>query len=126
MSGYVLVVDDNPEVHLLLQDILEMVGVKSQKAYNGEQALAIVAENPPAAIILDLMMPVMDGFNMLAHLQGSRSSRKIPVILLSAIADYDSRMQSLPGVVGVMCKAHFSIENLLALLVKIGFQQANA
>jgi CheY-like chemotaxis protein len=125
MSGYVLVVDDNPEVHLLLQDILEMAGVKSQKAYNGEQALKIVAENPPAAIILDLMMPVMDGFNTLAHLQGSRSSRKIPVILLSAIADYDHRMQSLPGVVGVMCKARFSIENLLTLLVKAGFQQAN-
>ena len=122
MDNYVLVVDDNPDVQKLMLDILEAFDVEGRKAFNGQQALDMVWEAPPTVIVLDLMMPVMDGFTMLTHLQGNQASRQIPVILLSALVDSSNNrhMQKFPGVIGVMAKGNFSIEAFRALLSQAG------
>lgn len=120
MSDYVLVVDDDPDVRGLLVDALGMMDLNSRVAVNGAQALEIVEEEPPAAIVLDLMMPVMDGFNTLINLRRKQASAQIPVILLSAVADYDQNVHRLPGVAGVLCKGRFSISELCALMMSVG------
>jgi CheY-like chemotaxis protein len=119
MSGYVLVVDDDPDVRRLVSDVLDVMGVERREAANGQQALDLVQENTPTLIILDLMMPVMDGFTMIARLHGNPVSRKIPVILLSAIADNEPHMRRLPGVVGVLRKGSFSLRDLSAMVTQI-------
>jgi CheY-like chemotaxis protein len=125
MSDYVLVVDDDPSVRSLLLDALTLMGVEGQVAMDGEQALEMVGENPPAAIVLDLRMPVLDGFSTLASLQGKQASRQIPIILLSGMIDYDLRLYRLAGVVGVMSKGNFSLDGLRDLLTKAGIPQMN-
>jgi two-component system response regulator (stage 0 sporulation protein F) len=125
MSDYVLIVDDDPSVRSLLLDALTLMGIEGLDAANGEQALEMVGEDPPTAIVLDLRMPVLDGFNTLAGLQNKQASRQIPIILLSGMVGYDPRLYRLPGVVGVMSKGSFSLDGFRDLLVKAGLSQLN-
>jgi CheY-like chemotaxis protein len=115
-SNYVLVVDDYPDVRNLVVQLLDTMGVESRQAVNGANALERIDEQMPVAIVLDLMMPVMSGFQMLTQLYNRRPYRTVPVILLSGVAD-DEQMKSLPGVIGVLKKGAFSIEELRDLLL---------
>jgi CheY-like chemotaxis protein len=120
MAGYVLVVDDSPDVQQLVLDVLETYGISGQTADDGQEALSMIAESRPMAIILDLMMPVMDGFTTLTRLQTDPKNRNIPIILLSALVGTDPSLYKLPGVVGVMQKGDFSIEGFRYLLAQAG------
>jgi CheY-like chemotaxis protein len=119
-SQYVLVVDDDPNVRLLVQDALAVFDIPARAVKGGTDALEMVRQDPPRAIVLDLMMPVMDGFSVLAHLQREATSRRIPIIVLSALIDQTPQIERLPGVVGAMCKGAFSMEEFHKLLVKAG------
>jgi CheY-like chemotaxis protein len=120
MSGYVLVVDDNPDVQNLVLEVLKLFSIPGDKADNGREALTKIALNRPMAIVLDLMMPEMDGFSTLAYLQSHQDSQGIPIILLSAVISPDKKFQNLPGVVGVMEKSMFSVDGLRRLLAEAG------
>jgi CheY-like chemotaxis protein len=119
MDNYVLVVDDQPDVRRLIMEVLDTIPAAGREAVNGEQALSIVRESTPRAIVLDLMMPVMNGFTFLTHLHGEKSSKTIPVILLSGVAEDGAQIRTLPGVVGVLKKGSFSIEELRTMLIAI-------
>ena len=83
----VLVVDDEAfNVDYLLQE-LEEYGVKTLSAANGVEALAQVEEHSPDLVLLDIMMPKMDGFEVLAKMKGDGAMRDIPVIIISAHSD---------------------------------------
>lgn len=114
---YVLVVDDHADVRLLISDILDTLGVPYQTAVNGEEALRMAQQNPPAVMVLDIMMPVMNGLSLLAQLNRHGKSSPIPVILLSAVAD-NSLMRDLPGVIAVLRKGDFNISGLQSLLMQ--------
>ncbi len=115
MENYVLVVDDSPDVRQLIVDVLDTMDIPTREAVNGRDGLKMVQESLPRAIVLDLMMPVMNGFTMLTQLYSYKPGRAIPVILLSGLAD-DTQMRQLPGVVGVLKKGGFSVDELRALL----------
>ena len=83
-EGAVLVVDDDPDARSRLRTVLERNGWEVREASNGEEALASVAEMPPLVILLDLTMPVMDGFSFLENLRERPDGGDIPVIVLSA------------------------------------------
>src|SRR5258706_16304306 len=106
MDKYVLVVDDHPDVRQLILDVLATMKVPAKEAINGQEALNMLQEHQPSAIVLDIMMPVMNGFTFLTQMYASRPDRDIPVILLSGVAD-DAQMRKLPGVVGVLRKGGF-------------------
>jgi CheY-like chemotaxis protein len=112
MDGYVLVVDDQLDVRQLILDVLDSMGIAGREAVNGVHALRIIQEKRPSAIVLDIMMPVMNGFTLLAHLQADRDNRSIPIILLSGIADNTPQMRNLPGVIRVIRKGGFSVKEL--------------
>lgn len=81
----VLVVDDEPDVQDFVRMVLEQGGYDVACADNGEQALARIRDDKPDLVVLDLMMPVMDGWTVLEELGG-----KLPppvVVILSAAAD---------------------------------------
>ena len=83
-EGTVLVVDDDPDARSRLRTVLERNGWEVREASNGEEALAVFAEAPPLVILLDLTMPVMDGFSFLENLRERPGGGDIPVIVLSA------------------------------------------
>jgi len=83
-DSQVLVVDDEPANRELLVRMLEKDGYRVTEAENGSLALECVTADPPALILLDLMMPVMDGFAFLEALRGSPDFARIPVVVVTA------------------------------------------
>jgi PAS domain S-box-containing protein len=80
----VLVVDDDPALRELIRRILEREGYRVADAENGRAALARIRETPPGLILLDLMMPEMDGFEFLAEFRKQDAWRMVPIIVITA------------------------------------------
>ena len=78
-----LVVDDDPDIRLLLRLELAAEGHQLLEAGNGQEALAMIEADPPDLVLLDLMMPVLDGWGVLAALDPSTAP---PVVVITAIA----------------------------------------
>ncbi|WP_165246451.1 response regulator [Paludisphaera soli] len=83
-SGTALVVEDDADASRLIRAALDESGMQVQTASDGREGLARLAEATPTIIVLDLMMPVMDGFTFLDHLQLDPVWKSIPVIILTA------------------------------------------
>jgi len=86
-SAAVLVVEDETDIRETLRDILEMEGYRVRCAANGREALDALAEMRPGLILLDLMMPVMSGYELLQELGASDELSTIPVTVVSAVSD---------------------------------------
>ncbi|MGD2015060.1 MAG: response regulator, partial [Desulfobacterales bacterium] len=86
----ILIVDDEPLNVKLLAAILSADSYDISSAFNGEQALEIVDKERPDLILLDIMMPGIDGFEVTRRLKGGAETKDIPIILITAfdIADY--------------------------------------
>jgi two-component system alkaline phosphatase synthesis response regulator PhoP len=80
----VLVVDDEVYILQILEFSLEMEGFEVATAQNGEEAIAQALENPPDLVVLDIMMPRMDGYEACRRLKTDPRTQNTPVILLSA------------------------------------------
>ena len=83
-KAYLLVVDDIPDILNLLEATLKFKGYRVVTARNGEEALEAIKQERPALIITDILMPKMDGFNLVHRLRISPEFRTIPVVFLSA------------------------------------------
>jgi two-component system alkaline phosphatase synthesis response regulator PhoP len=84
----VLVVDDEPDMTLVIKKRLEKEGFLTEVAYNGNEAIAKVKANPPDAIVLDVMMPEMDGYAVCDALKNDAKYENIPILMLTAVADH--------------------------------------
>ncbi|MDH3914841.1 MAG: response regulator, partial [Chromatiales bacterium] len=114
-GGEVLVVDDEPEVRELTRRMLEPEGLRVREAADGQQALDEIRRRQPGLIILDLMMPVMDGFEFLRQLRHDPEISDLPVIVVTAkdlTEDDHARLDSL--VTQVLQKGGFQREDLLS------------
>jgi CheY-like chemotaxis protein len=78
------VVDDDPQVVDLVCQLLEGEPYEIMAAADGQEALEVIGRRRPEAILLDLLMPRMDGFALIEQLQQDPQSRQIPVIVLTA------------------------------------------
>ncbi|MDQ2097992.1 MAG: adenylate/guanylate cyclase domain-containing protein [Tychonema bourrellyi B0820] len=90
----ILVVDDKPDNVRLLSTILTEKGYQVRKALNGQRAIATVQEFPPHLILLDVMMPEMNGYEVCAKLKASPKTSAIPVIFLSALDDVSDKVKA--------------------------------
>lgn len=84
----ILVVDDEPDFCSIVQGQLEKEGFEVEIAYNGIEGLEKVRANPPDAIVLDVMMPEMDGYEVCKKLKADEKYADIPVVLLTAVASH--------------------------------------
>jgi CheY-like chemotaxis protein len=82
--GRLLVVDDDPDVTDMVRQLLADEPYEVDSAADGQEALEAIARAAPAVILLDLLMPRMDGFQVIQHLQQDPRYRAIPVIVLTA------------------------------------------
>ncbi|NJC73474.1 response regulator [Planosporangium thailandense] len=85
----ILVVDDEPAIRQLLTDVLELDGHEVRTAADGLAALSAFEARRPDCVVLDLMMPGLDGYGVLRGIRG-QDGDPVPVILLTAAADADS------------------------------------
>jgi len=112
-----LVVDDLPANRDMLRRALEKEGWQVSEAENGRVALDRVAEKPPSLILLDLMMPVMDGFEFVMELRKVEAWRGLPIVVVTAKDLSDEERRRLNGdVVGLIEKSGMDRESLLAQL----------
>jgi len=115
----VLVVDDDPTIRAILKLSLEAAGFNYRLADNGVLACALARKDPPDAIVLDVDMPHMNGFEVLYSLRNQWCTRKIPVILLSARrTEADIVRAAQLGALNYISKP-FEISDLLTCLRKV-------
>jgi two-component system alkaline phosphatase synthesis response regulator PhoP len=86
----VLLVDDEPDLISLLKKRFIKEGFDVEVAYNGNEAIEKVTANPPDAIVLDVMMPEKDGYEVCAELKQNEKYEDIPILMLTAVADHVS------------------------------------
>jgi len=91
----ILIVDDERSNRRLLEVMLAPEGYVLLNAATGDEALALVAQQPPDLILLDIMMPEMDGYQVADQLKGNVATKDIPVIMLTALDDRNARRLGL-------------------------------
>ena len=95
-DSYVLVVDDDPAIRGLVADALRGEGFAVDLAAHGREALEAMRARRPRAVVLDLMMPVMDGFTFIEACHREQLCDGVPIVVISAIQDALRRIQELP------------------------------
>jgi CheY-like chemotaxis protein len=108
-----LVVEDDDAVRGLLCLVIEARDYRVEEARDGQEALAKVRERRPDAILLDLMLPTMNGWEFLQRLREDDRIADIPVIAVSAFGRYD---EGAEGVVQAFLSKPFEVEPLLSAL----------
>jgi two-component system sensor histidine kinase ChiS len=95
MKNTILVVDDNPTNLRVLVDYLEEVGFEVLAAEDGETAIDLLQYTLPDIILLDVMMPGIDGFETCRRLKNDSTTKDIPVIFMTALSDTDDKVEGL-------------------------------
>jgi len=118
MSGlpHVLVVDDEAAQREMLTYNIEAEGYRTSKAADGEEALLIVAEDPPDVIVLDWMMPRLSGIEVCRQLKVKPETRAIPVIMLSARSEDVDKVRGLETGADDYVVKPYSVTELMARL----------
>jgi len=110
----VLVVDDDPNAVEIISEILSSMEYSILKAYGGREGIQIAADETPDLIVLDLMMPEMDGFDVIEHLKSDPKTRDIPIVILTAKLLTEEDIRRLNGhIVSITRKGEFSREEFL-------------
>ena len=94
-AARILIVDDEPQNCKLLETLLRPEGYLTVSAASGEAAFASISQHTPDLILLDVMMPGMDGYQVASRLKASSVTSHIPIILVSALADRSARLAGL-------------------------------
>jgi PAS domain S-box-containing protein len=94
-SARILIVDDERPTRQILEAMLKPEGFVLSNAGSAEEALAMVAEQAPDLILLDIILPGMDGYELTAKLKGNPSTRAIPIVIITALDDRNARMLGL-------------------------------
>ncbi len=107
----VLIVEDRPSLAQMIRFLFLSQGMQVEGAFNGEEALEKVSRQAPDLILLDLMMPGMDGFETLRRLKADASTARIPVIILTARKEEEDRRRALTlGAVEYITKPFRAVE----------------
>jgi two-component system cell cycle response regulator DivK len=94
--GTVLVADDSDDIRVLLGMMLRLKGVSVVEAEDGERAVELARRARPDLILMDLSMPVLDGYEATRRIRGDRETSRIPVVAVSALCDeWHNRQKAL-------------------------------
>lgn len=109
-----LLIDDDPNLILLVKDYLEFRGYQVMTAENGREALEVLEQQIPDMIICDVMMPEMDGYSLVQHVRENPKTEWIPVLFLSAKGQSQDRVKGLNTGADVYMVKPFEPEELVA------------
>src|SRR5690242_18703604 len=91
-AAHVIVVDDEPNIREICADVLSSEGYHVSTAENGEEAVALLTQEPVDLVLMDIMMPVMDGLAACKAIKSNERTRGIPVIMMSAATNLRGRL----------------------------------
>ena len=111
----VLVVDDDPDMVAIIRIMLDDSGYQVRCARNGKEALESVAESMPAVVLLDMLMPVMDGWQCARELR-ARYGRRVPIVVVTAAEHSGARAEQV-GCDDVLAKP-FEMAELLRIVAR--------
>lgn len=94
-KSFILVVDDNKITTKLLRRYLDVNGFEAAEAYDGQECLEKVAERQPDAIVLDVMMPRLDGYQTAAKLKENPETKHIPIVIVTALNDVQNQIKAI-------------------------------
>jgi CheY-like chemotaxis protein len=120
----ILIADDNDDNRELLQLMLSGAGYTVREARDGNQCLAMAREDAPALIVVDLSMPVMDGWTLLEKLKADDRTRAVPCMIVSAHADLDRNAAIETGFVAYVSKPFKGDELLKTIATVLANRQA--
>jgi CheY-like chemotaxis protein len=95
-DSYILVVDDDPAIRGLVADALRDEGYTVDLAAHGREALDAMRVRRPATVVLDLMMPVMDGFMFMEACHSEQLCDNVPIVVISAVQEALQRVSDVP------------------------------
>jgi len=114
----VMIIEDDVEMNHLERELLAVHGLDSVPAYTGQEALDACRESPPDAVLLDLMLPQVDGFETCRRLRES-GPRRIPIVIVTALDSEDCRRRGLEvGADAYLCKP-FDPDEVVATLQRL-------
>jgi CheY-like chemotaxis protein len=108
----VLVVDDDPAILEICSDLLQTEGYTVTVATNGQQALEQIRMNPPNVVLMDIMMPILDGVEACRQVKANPTTADIPIVLMSARTNLTRQSQDLASADALVAKP-FDIDHLL-------------
>jgi CheY-like chemotaxis protein len=112
----VLVIDDEPETVRMLAAALELFGHTPSTALSGKDALALAEHDPPEAVLLDLMMPVMDGFEVTRRLRELPETASVPIVVITASQEMEAEDRAKACGADVFLRKPISIGQLADIL----------
>jgi DNA-binding response OmpR family regulator len=113
-KAVILIVEDDKFLRELLVRKLENEGFKIVRAIDGEEALKKIKEELPQLILLDLVLPGIDGFEVLRRIKGDPATSKVPVIILSNLGQREEVEKGIQlGANDYLVKAHFTPEEIV-------------
>ena len=114
MAHTILIVEDDDFLRSLAVTKLEKEGFTVSMAANGQEGLALIKSTIPDLLILDLMLPVMSGFDVLKSMKADEATKNIKVVVFSNLGEQNDIKQCLDlGVSDYLVKANFTLDELL-------------
>jgi len=95
MPETILIIEDEPDVSDLIRYHLKKEGLRSMMAFDGEEGLKLAIAERPEAIVLDIMLPRLNGFEVVKKLKSNTATERIPLLILSAKGEAESRIKGL-------------------------------
>lgn len=113
MNNQILVVDDDVSINELIKVNLELAGYKVLQAYDGVKGFALAKQEMPSLVILDVMMPDVDGFTVAKRIRENADTKDVPILMLTALSQLNDKVTGFNiGVDDYLVKP-FEIEELL-------------
>ena len=114
-NDVILIVEDEKSLREVLSSKLVLEGYTVYAAANGQEGLNLALEKHPNLVLLDIVMPVMDGMEMLQELRKDEWGANVPVILLTNLNDSDKEFESMEkGAFGYLVKSDWKIDEVTA------------
>lgn len=114
MDKLILFIEDEPNLQKTLGRVLEQEGYEVQSALDGQSGLALVKRTKPNLILLDLVLPKMDGFEVLQNLKNNPETKDIPVIVLTNLESPQDIERALSlGATTFMVKANYELKEVV-------------
>ena len=116
MGKVILIVEDDPKSLTLTKDLLKISGYTTIQATDGKQGVELVKAAKPDLILMDIMMPKMDGYSACHEIKADQATRKIPVVMLSAVGyELNKKLAEQMGADGYVTKP-FSRQELIDVI----------
>ena len=110
----ILVVEDEPTLHKALEEFLTAEKFEVFSAYDGEDAIKLAKEKAPDLILLDIVLPKKDGYEVLDYLKLDKKTQKIPVILLTNLESAENIQKAFDkGATTYLVKANYRLEDVV-------------